>query len=306
MWTGAGTNFSLFSEHAERVELCLFDADDVETRVELTERTAHHWHGYLPEVGEGQRYGYRVYGPYDAARGLRFNPAKLLIDPVREGDRGPGPLGPARRRCPYVADGSDDGRPAPGLERQRAGDPEVRRGGRALRLGRRPSAAHAVERDDHLRDARQGLHEAGPARPRGPPGHLRGARLRADDRLPRLAGRHRGRVAARAPHRRRAVPGRQGPDQLLGLQLDRLPGPARALRGDRHAGRAGPRVQGNGESPAQGRNRGDPRRRLQPHGRGQPPRSDALVQGRRQQRLLPARRRRTRASTRTTRARATR
>ncbi len=74
-WTGAGTNFSLFSEHAERVELCLFDSDDVETRVELAERTAHHWHGYLPEVAAGQRYGYRVHGPYDAARGLRFNPA---------------------------------------------------------------------------------------------------------------------------------------------------------------------------------------------------------------------------------------
>jgi glycogen operon protein len=71
----------LFSEHAERVELCLFDADDVEARVELTQRTAFNWHGYLPGVGPGQRYAYRVYGRYEPETGLRFNPAKLLIDP---------------------------------------------------------------------------------------------------------------------------------------------------------------------------------------------------------------------------------
>ena len=68
-WDGEGTNFSLFSENAERVELCLFDEQDVERRVELTERTAYHWHGYLPGVGPGQRYGYRVHGPYDPAAG---------------------------------------------------------------------------------------------------------------------------------------------------------------------------------------------------------------------------------------------
>src|SRR5207245_8987110 len=80
-WDGEGTNFSLFSENAERVELCLFDEDDRETRIELTERTAYQWHGYLRGVGPGQRYGYRVHGPYDPNRGHRFNPEKLLIDP---------------------------------------------------------------------------------------------------------------------------------------------------------------------------------------------------------------------------------
>jgi isoamylase len=80
-WDGTGTNFALFSEHAERVELCLFDEDDNEERVELTERTAFNWHAYLPGVGPGQRYGYRVHGPYDPLTGHRFNPAKLLIDP---------------------------------------------------------------------------------------------------------------------------------------------------------------------------------------------------------------------------------
>jgi isoamylase len=81
-WDGEGTNFSLFSENAERVELCLFDGEaGREDRVELTERTALNWHCYLPGVGPGQRYGYRVHGPYDPETGRRFNPTKLLIDP---------------------------------------------------------------------------------------------------------------------------------------------------------------------------------------------------------------------------------
>ena len=80
-WDGEGVNFSIFSEGAERVELCLFDEEDSEERVELTERTAFNWHGYVPGIAPGQRYGYRVYGPYRAEDGLRFNPAKLLIDP---------------------------------------------------------------------------------------------------------------------------------------------------------------------------------------------------------------------------------
>jgi glycogen operon protein len=80
-WDGRGTNFSLFSEVAERVELCLFDANGHETRVTLPERTAYCWHGYLREVGPGQRYGFRVHGPWDPSSGLRCNPAKLLIDP---------------------------------------------------------------------------------------------------------------------------------------------------------------------------------------------------------------------------------
>ena len=79
-WDGEGTNFSLFSEHAERVELCLF-GDGGEERVPLDERNAFNWHGYLPGVGPGQRYGYRVHGHYRPRDGHRFNAAKLLIDP---------------------------------------------------------------------------------------------------------------------------------------------------------------------------------------------------------------------------------
>jgi isoamylase len=78
---GNGTNFALFSEIAEGVELCLFDEDLTETKIELTEVDGYVWHGYLPGVQPGQRYGYRVSGPWDPAKGLRCNPAKLLLDP---------------------------------------------------------------------------------------------------------------------------------------------------------------------------------------------------------------------------------
>ncbi|MEJ7824534.1 MAG: glycogen debranching protein GlgX [Solirubrobacteraceae bacterium] len=77
----SGTNFSIFSENAERVELCLFDAEDDEERIEVVECTAFNWHCFLPGVGPGQRYGYRVYGPYDPENGHRFNASKLLLDP---------------------------------------------------------------------------------------------------------------------------------------------------------------------------------------------------------------------------------
>jgi isoamylase len=80
-WDGSGTNFALFSEVAERVELCLFDDAAAETRVELAEVDGFVWHCYLPGIGPGQRYGYRVHGPYDPARGHRCNAAKLLLDP---------------------------------------------------------------------------------------------------------------------------------------------------------------------------------------------------------------------------------
>jgi isoamylase len=80
-YDGFGTNFSIFSEVAERVELCLFDPDGTERRVRLPEVDGFVWHGYAPNVGPGQRYGYRVHGPYDPEKGLRCNPNKLLIDP---------------------------------------------------------------------------------------------------------------------------------------------------------------------------------------------------------------------------------
>jgi isoamylase len=80
-YDGSGTNFALFSEVAEKVELCLFDADGNESRMPLNEVDGFVWHGFLPTVEPGQRYGYRVHGPYDPSTGQRCNPNKLLIDP---------------------------------------------------------------------------------------------------------------------------------------------------------------------------------------------------------------------------------
>jgi len=83
-WDGGGVNFALFSEHATKVELCLFDSPDARReshRIKLPEQTDMAWHGYLPDVRPGQLYGYRVHGPYDPAAGHRFNPKKVLLDP---------------------------------------------------------------------------------------------------------------------------------------------------------------------------------------------------------------------------------
>jgi isoamylase len=83
-WDGEGTNFAIYSEHASEVELCLFDSPGAAEPVRchrFRERTAYVWHGYLPGIGPGQFYGYRVDGAYEPGRGLRFNPFKLLIDP---------------------------------------------------------------------------------------------------------------------------------------------------------------------------------------------------------------------------------
>ncbi|MDX6718148.1 MAG: isoamylase, partial [Solirubrobacteraceae bacterium] len=104
--TRRGTNFSLFSENAERVELCLFDEDDNEERIEVVERTAFNWHCFVPGVGPGQRYGYRVYGPYDPECGHRFNPNKLLIDPYAKAIDGEVRWHEASA-LPYIPDESD-------------------------------------------------------------------------------------------------------------------------------------------------------------------------------------------------------
>ena len=107
-WDGGGTNFSLFSEGAERVELCLFDEQENETRVELVERRALNWHCYLPDVGPGQRYGYRVHGPYEPLNGVRFNPAKLLLDPYAKAIDGVVDWQHDANVVPYVPTGEDD------------------------------------------------------------------------------------------------------------------------------------------------------------------------------------------------------
>ncbi|HZB50853.1 MAG TPA: glycogen debranching protein GlgX [Mycobacteriales bacterium] len=93
-WDGEGTNFALWAAAAEAVELCLFDAAGTETRIPLGESTYQVWHGYVPRIGPGQRYGFRVHGRYDPGHGRRANPSKLLLDPYAraiDGDFTPEP-----------------------------------------------------------------------------------------------------------------------------------------------------------------------------------------------------------------------
>ena len=89
-WDGAGVNFAIYAENATYIELCLFDApfEAETTRIRLKERSHHVWHCYVPEIGPGQLYGFRVHGPFDPLNGHRFNPNKVLIDPYAKGIAG--------------------------------------------------------------------------------------------------------------------------------------------------------------------------------------------------------------------------
>src|SRR5438270_1571913 len=107
-WDGSGTNFSIFSEDAEAVELCLFDDAGNEERIELPHRRALNWFCYLPDVGPGQRYGYRVHGRYAPAEGLRFNPDKLLIDPYAKAIDGTVDWAHDANVLPYVPGDAED------------------------------------------------------------------------------------------------------------------------------------------------------------------------------------------------------
>src|SRR5437660_11005340 len=98
-WDGSGTNFALFTENAERVELCLFDAEGRETRVALTEREAFNLHCYIPGIAPGQRYRYRVYGDHDPGTGHRLHRHKLRIGPYSKAPNGPGTGGPGSERA---------------------------------------------------------------------------------------------------------------------------------------------------------------------------------------------------------------
>ncbi|HWH12028.1 MAG TPA: glycogen debranching protein GlgX, partial [Solirubrobacteraceae bacterium] len=135
-WDGSGTNFSLFSEHATAVDLCLFDERNVEKRIKMPYRTAHNWHCYLPDVGPGHRYGYRVHGPFDPEEGKRFNPSKLLLDPYAKAIDGPVDWA-AANTLPYVPDPEnpdadlelDDENSAPAMPRCIVVDPHFDWGG---------------------------------------------------------------------------------------------------------------------------------------------------------------------------------
>ena len=263
------------------------------TRVELTERTAFNWHGYLPGVGPGQRYGYRVHGPYDPRSGHRFNPAKLLIDPYAKSIEGKIRWNRASV-LPYVPqpDAGDDA----DLER----DDEDS----AVAI---PKSVVIDDRFDWEGDRppnipfdRTVIYET----------HVKGFTMRHPGVREDLRGTYAGLAAPAAIEHLQQLGvtavellpihhiadesflADRGLTNYWGYSTIGYLAPALPLRRDRHPRPGGARVQGHGQGPAPGGHRGDPRRRLQPHRRGQPPRADALVQGRRQHELLPAHARR--------------
>ena len=145
--------------------------------------TAHNWHCYVPGVGPGQRYGYRVHGPYDPARGHRFNPNKLLIDPYAKSIEGPIDWD-AANVLPYVPTGEEDADLEPDDEDDVEAIPKCVVIDPPFDWEDDAPPRHAVARHGDLRGARQGLHAAPPGRARGPARHVRRPRLRAGDRAP--------------------------------------------------------------------------------------------------------------------------
>ena len=284
-YDGTGTNFSVFSEPAERVELCLFDADGTEERIDLPETTAFCWHAYLPDIGPGQRYGYRVHGPWDPANGLRCNPAKLLIDPYAKAVEGEVHWDEAvfahLHADPMARNDADSG---PFMPKSVVINPYFDwENDRPLRVPLEESVIYEV--------------------------HVKGATARHPDIEPELQGRYGGLAhpafiqhlhelgvttvellpVHQFIHDSHLV--EQGLRNYWGYNSIGFLAPhndyARRQTGEQVAG-----VPPDGEGPPRRRPRGDPGRRLQPHRRGQPPRSHAVDEGLRQRRLLPAGRRR--------------
>ena len=226
-WGGKGTNFALFSANATKVEVCLFDGEREVTRIELPEYTDQVFHGYIPDVGPGTFYGYRVHGPYEpdarpplqpeqaaarslcarACRSLKWDPGRVRL---QDGNR----RRPDLRRA-----------------RQRAVHAEMRGGRSGFRLERRSRPAkRALGPDRHLRNPRQGFYQKAPGHPGKPARHLCRLRLQAGGRLSEIARRHLGRTAADPHlHQRQQSAGKE-PDQLLGLQHHRLLRARSALR----------------------------------------------------------------------------
>ena len=296
-WDGSGVNFAALHRARRGVELCLFDeaTGRRDARIRMPRADGHVWHVYLPEARPGQLYGYRVHGPYDPGRATASTRTSCCS--TRTPRRSTGTIDWSRRHvrlsrrtAATTATCTMDDRDSA------AGMPKARRDRPGVHLGRRPPAAHAVARDDHLRGARQGLHEA-PSRRRRRElrGTYAGLGRPPRHRLPAGPRRHRRRAAAGPPLRRRQAPGRQGACATTGATT-RIgffaPDPRYASLAA--PGAAGQRVQDDGQDAAPRRHRGHPRRRLQPHRRGQPPRARRSVLPRHRQRsLLPPGRRTT-------------
>ena len=281
---GVGTNFSLFSEAAERVELCLFDEAGKETRVDLPEITALCWHVYLPQSPAGPALRLPRARPVGTRPGPLVQPEQAAARSLRQGHRRHvelerGGLSLSLRRARELEERS----------RQRAvlsRDAVVINPFFDWGSDRRPNTPwhKTVVYETHVK----GFTKRHPDIPEELRGTYAGDGAPGRDQVPAAARRHRRRAAAGAPvragldaRRRRGLRNYWGYNSIGYLAPHNEYAP-RQLR------RAGAGVQAPGEDAARRRHRSDPRRRLQPHGRGQSSRADAVVQGHRQRRLLPA------------------
>ena len=246
-WDGGGTNFSLFSEHAEWIELCLFDDDGEESRVEMTQRQAQNWHCYVPGVSPGQRYGFRVHGPYAPLEGHRFNASKLLIDPYAKAIEGVVDWSDSERLLPYIVDGTEDADLEPHHQDDAAAIPKsividdafIWEGDRPPRV----PFSNTVIYETHVKGftmKHPGVRE-----------DLRGtyAGLASDEAIAYLLDLGVTAVELLPVHHiaDESFLTAARPAQLLGLQHDRLPGSALRVRRHRPPRRAGARVQGDGQ-----------------------------------------------------------
>ena len=222
--------------------------------------------------------------PLRAAGGAPVQSEQAPARPLHPGALGRAALARLALRLP---DRQPQRRPVVRPARQRAGDAEVPDHRHRAYLGAGPAPAAALGGDRDLRGARQGHDQEPPGAASADQRHLRGARLAADGRAPGEARGHRDRADADPGVLRRPPPGREGAVELLGLQHHRLLRAGAALPDGRARHR---RVQAHGAAAARGGHRGDPRRRLQPHRRGQPARADAELPRPRQRELLRARR----------------
>ena len=284
-WDGRGTNFALFSANAEKVELCLFDGQgrrELE-RIELPERTEDVWHGYLNDVSPGQLYGYRVHGPYEPEHGHRFNANKLLLDPYAR--RLAGRLvwsdahfayrtGSAREDLSF--DRRDNAR---GMPKAVVVDETFNWGRREMR----PNIPweDTIIYEAHVKGLTQKRDDVAAEFAR----HLWRPVVAGDDRPSQAARRHHDRAAA--DPRLRSTTGVLVEKKLAnywGYNTLSFFAPE-----PRYApGQSARRLPHHGGAAARRRHRGDARRRLQSHRRGQPYGPDAVVPRHRQRLLLLA------------------
>ena len=285
-WDGDGTNFPS-SRSTPSASSCASSTTTATRRAStMPERTAFHWHCYLPGIGPGQRYGYRVHGPFEPEAGTASTRGSCSIDPYAKAIDGPVGYG-APTCCPYVPDG-DDADLVPTTRTIRT--PSRSRSSSTERFdwdGDRPPASpwnetiiyetHVkgfTKRHPRLREDLRGTY-AGLASEEAVE-HFVALGVTAIELLP----------VHHIADEAHLVD--KGLSELLGLQLDRLLRARTAIRRDRRRGEQIARVQGNGEGAPRGRDRGHPRRRLQPHRRRQSPGADALLPRHRQRVVLPA------------------